>query len=93
MLKHFLKHGARTSSFFNSKKSGSLPAVIHAIEVADFSSAKSAIQRDVSHLLSSRPSTASGGDVVYSVHFADLNGLARLEKDILAHEISEYFRE
>jgi hypothetical protein len=28
---------------------------------------------------------------VYSIHYADINGLSQLEKNILAHEISEYF--
>jgi hypothetical protein len=29
--------------------------------------------------------------IVYSVHYSDINGLSRLENNILAHEISEYF--
>jgi hypothetical protein len=32
-----------------------------------------------------------GDVIVYSVHYSDINGLSRLENNILAHEISEYF--
>jgi hypothetical protein len=55
-----------------------------------FNSAKKAIDKDLAHLLGSRPSKA-GDDVVYSVHFTDINGLSQLENNILAHEISQYF--
>ncbi len=62
---------------------------MHAIETAEFDSAKSAIDRDLSHLLQSGASL--GNDVVYSVHYSDINGLSRLENNILAHEISGFF--
>jgi hypothetical protein len=88
LLKHFLKHSARTSSFFHGKKSGGGPSVIHAVEIAPFKSAKAVVRKDLAHLTSSRPN--DGSDVVYSIHYADINGLARIEHYILAHEISQY---
>ena len=91
LLEHFIKSAARTTSKFHEKKTRNGPSVQHAVEIAEFNSAKAAIEKDLGHLLSSRP--ALGGDVVYSVHFADINGLSRLENNILAHEISEYFGE
>lgn len=44
--------------------------------------------KDLSHVL--RAHTAEEGPVVYSIHYADINGLARLENYLLAHEISTY---
>lgn len=88
LLEQFVKAAATTTSTFHEKKIGSGPSVVHAVEVAEFKSARKAIDRDLSHLLSSRPRLA--GDVVYSVHYSDINGLSRLENNILAHEVFEY---
>jgi hypothetical protein len=89
LLEHFVTAATRTTSTFHQQSSGRRPSVQHAVARAEFHSAKSAIERDLSHLLSSQP--ALGGDIVYSIHYADINGLSQLEKNILAHEISEYF--
>ena len=89
LLEHFIKSAARTKSKFHERKAGKHPSVQHAVDTAEFQSAKSAIDKDLGHLLSSRP--AEGSDVVYSIHCADINGLSRLENNIIAHEISEYF--
>lgn len=78
----------RTTSTFHERKTGNRPSVIHSIGAAEFNSAKRAIDRDMGHLLNSRPNP--GTDIVYSVHYSDINGLSRLENNILAHEISEY---
>jgi hypothetical protein len=83
-----MKTAARTTSTFQEKKTGKGPSIIHAVEVAEFNSAKRAVDKDLSHLLNSRPNLGTG--VVYSVHYSDINGLSRLENNILAHEISEY---
>ncbi|KAG9231403.1 dhal domain-containing protein [Amylocarpus encephaloides] len=87
LLQHFVKSAARTTSKFHETKSGNGPSVIHAVEVAEFNSAKIAVEKDLSQLLSSRPTS---GDVVYSIHCSDINGLSRLENNILVHEIFEY---
>jgi len=88
LLEHFAKSAVRTTSTFHEKKTGNSPSVIHAVETVEFNSAKSAIDKDLGRLLSLRPSTC--GDLVYSVHYSDINGLSRLENNVLAHEISEY---
>ncbi|KAH6673700.1 dhal domain-containing protein [Halenospora varia] len=89
LLEHFVKSVARTTSKFHEKKIGNGPSVVHAVEVAEFNSAKKAVDKDLGHLLGSRP--PKGEDVVYSVHISDVNGLSRLENNILVHEVSEYF--
>lgn len=90
LLEHFVKSTARTTSNFHYKKIGSNSlSVVHAVGIAEFKSAKAAVSKDLGHLLGSRPGTADA--VVYSVHYSDINGLSRLENNILAHEISEYF--
>lgn len=88
MLEHFIKAQVETTSTFQGKKTGNGPSVSHATGVAEFTSAKGAVDRDLDHLLSS--GSASGEETVYSVHFSDLNGLSKLENNILAHEISAY---
>lgn len=90
LLEHFIKSAKATKSTFHDKKPGDAPLVARGLDrdIAEFNSAKASIDKDLSHLLSSIP-TAS--DVVYSVHFSDINGLSRLENNILAHETSEYF--
>ncbi|KAM3065511.1 hypothetical protein ACMFMG_011603 [Clarireedia jacksonii] len=88
LLEHFIKSATKTTSRFHEQKSGNAPFVFHAFEMSEFSSAKVAIGKDLTHLLSLKQSPS---DSVYSVHYSDVNGLSRLENNILAHEISEYF--
>jgi hypothetical protein len=88
MLEHFIETAVETTSTFQETKTGSGPSVVHAIETAEFNSAKAAVDRDLEHLLGS--GQLSGSNAVYSVHFSDLNGLSKLENNILAHEISVY---
>lgn len=88
LLGHFVKSAAKTTSRFHEQKSGSAPSVAHEIDVVAFNSAKSSIDKDLSSLLG--PTTSAGSGLVYSAHYSDINGLSRLENNILAHEISEY---
>lgn len=88
MLEQFVKAAVETTSTFQETKDGDRPSVAHAVGVAKFNSAKAAIDRDLEHLLGSKQ--LSGEYAVYSVHFSDLNGLSKLENNILAHEISVY---
>lgn len=85
---HFVKSSAKTTSKFQEQKSGNAPSVAHNVDVVAFNSAKTSINKDLSSLLSSASSTGSGN--VYSIHYSDINGLSRLENNILAHEISEF---
>lgn len=89
LLEHFIISSSWTNSTFHEEKIGNGPSVDHACEVVEFSSAKKAIDRDLGGLLSSvsKPEV----DVVYAVHYSNTNGLSKLEDNILAHEISEYF--
>jgi hypothetical protein len=87
LLEHFTKFATTTSSTFQEEKTGNVPSVAHEIGISEFNSAKEALGKDLGHLLGSKTAEA---DVVYSVHFSDINGLSRLENNILAHEISEY---
>lgn len=83
-----MKSAVGTASSFQEKKTRSGPSVAHAEGVAEFNSAKKAIDRDLGYLLDAEPSQVT--NVVYSVHYSDVNGLSRLENNILAHEISVY---
>lgn len=83
-----MKSQVKTTSNFQQEKIKNGPAVYDGVEVAEFNSARLAVDKDLSRLLKSM---SSDTDVVYSVHFSDINGLSRLENNILAHEISEYF--
>lgn len=78
-------------STFHGQKSGDAPTVAHDVDLVAFNSAKVSIEKDLSSLLGSKSSPL--GDWVYSVHYSDINGLSRLENNILAHEISEFFGE
>ncbi len=91
LLKIFLKTATNTTSTFNLEKTGANPSVIHAGSSASFVSAKVAVEKDLVHVL--RAHTAKEGPVVYSIHYSDINGLARLENYLLAHEISTYMDE
>jgi len=88
LLRHFIKSTANTTSKFHEQKSGDVPSVAHGVDVVAFNSAKTSIDKDLSSLLAS--SSSAGEGLVYSVHYSDINGLSRLENNILAHEISEF---
>lgn len=77
----------KISSTFNRLKSGQSPTLAHESGLACFESAKAALDKDMSLLLS-KGKIEQGN--IYSIHFSAINGLSRLEINILAHEISEY---
>jgi dihydroxyacetone kinase len=86
LLEHFAKFATETTSTFHEKM-GNVPSIAHEDGISKFNSAKEALDKDLGNLLGSKTVES---DVVYSVHFSDINGLSRLENNILAHEISEY---
>jgi hypothetical protein len=90
LLDHFIRSAMKTTSTFQQGKTGDNPSVAHITGTAGFKSAKKALDRDLSHILSTRPVEQSG---LHAVHFSDINGLSRLEVNILAHEILEYLGE
>ncbi|KAH6716797.1 dhal domain-containing protein [Leptodontidium sp. MPI-SDFR-AT-0119] len=88
LLERFIRLSTKSTSKFHEQKSGNVPSVAHGIDVVDFNSAKASIDKDLSSLLSS--TFPSRGGMVYSIHYSDINGLSRLENNILAHEISDF---
>jgi len=46
------------------------------------------VERDLKHVMKAH--AAQDGDVTYSVHYSDINGLSRLENYIIAGEVAQY---
>lgn len=92
MLKGFAKTATTTYSKFHTEKAEGNPAVLHADGASGFKNAKEAAERDLKQVMKevNRSRTAETKDVVYSVHFSDVNGLSRLENYILAGEIAHF---
>ena len=90
LLELFLDGVSTTTTAFDLEKTGANPSVIHAGSSASFESAKMAIEKDLIYALRPHPTNNA---VVYSVHYSDINGFARLENYLLAHEISLYLEE
>lgn len=88
LLKQFAKSASTAHSKFHTEKAEGNPAVLHADGACGFEKAKHAVERDLKHAMKAH--TAQEGDVVYSVHYSDVNGLSRLENYILANEIAHY---
>lgn len=87
LVKTFLRDVSTTRSKFDTKKDASNPAVMHHDGSKAFEKAKTAIERDLKHVMKSQ--TAQHESVVYSVHYSDFNGLSRLENYIFAAEIGQ----
>ncbi|EME43998.1 hypothetical protein DOTSEDRAFT_171965 [Dothistroma septosporum NZE10] len=88
MLKVFVKSAGTSHSKFHTEKAEGNPAVLHTEGPGGFEKAKHAVQRDLRYAM--RAHTAQEVDVVYSVHFSDVNGLSRLENYIVAGEIADF---
>ena len=91
VLKGFAKSTSTSHSKFHTEKAQGNPAVLHASGASGFEKAKHAAQRDLKNAMKAQ--TAQTEQVVYSVHFSDVNGLSRLENYILANEIAQYLGE
>lgn len=89
LLKNFVKSVQATHSKFHAEKADENPAIAHAYGVSGYEKARHAIERDLKQVLQTAEVSA-GKDLVYSVHFSDLNGLSRLENYIVAGEIGQY---
>lgn len=92
MLKGFVKTASTTYSRFHTEKADGNPAILHADGAKGFQNAKDAVERDLKQVVKevNKSRTAETKDVVFSVHFSDINGLSRLENYILAGEIANY---
>lgn len=92
MLKGFIKTASTTYSNFSTEKADGNPAILNAEGKKGFENAKEAVERDLKQVMKevNKSRTAETKEVVYSVHFSDVNGLSRLENYILAGEIAAY---
>ena len=88
LLKSFAKSASTAHSKFHVEKAEGNPAVLHADGPAGFEKAKHAVERDLKHAM--RAHATQEGDVTYSVHYSDVNGLSRLENYIIAGEAAQY---
>nr|POE87945.1 dihydroxyacetone kinase [Quercus suber] len=82
----FLESATTVSSRFHAEKVGGSPAVLHADGAQSFTHAKQSVERDLKAVLGRAAGTAED---VLSIHYADINGLSRLENYILAKDIAE----
>lgn len=86
----FFKTAISTTSEFQTSKIGAYPSRKRGVESLAVKSAKSSVFEDLALLLDSAAiRTNSQAETVYSVHYADINGLSRLENYLVAHAISE----
>lgn len=88
LVKAFVKSATSTHSSFHTEKADGNPAVLHAEGPSAFSGCREAVERDLK--IAIKAHSAQEGDVVYSVHFGDVNGLSRLENYIIAGEIARF---
>lgn len=88
LLKTFVEQATTASSTFHTEKSDGCPAIQHKDGVKAFEKAKHAVERDLKHVLEGHDSRNE--DVVFSIHYSDVNGLSRLENYIIAGEIASY---
>ncbi|EMF13778.1 Dak phosphatase [Sphaerulina musiva SO2202] len=88
MLQAFAAEAVTTNSKFHAVKTDGGPAVLHHDGVQVFEKAKNAVERDLKHLF--QQLSPQSEDIVYSVHYSDVNGLSRLENYIIANDIASY---
>lgn len=92
LLESFVKGATSVHSRFHTEKKGEDPAVQHSSGAHAYKNAKEVAERDLPEAIKAAGETKDG-DMVYSVHYSDINGLSRLENYILAGEISRYLGE
>ena len=88
LLKAFVEKATTASSTFHTEKADGSPAIAHQDGVKAFEKAKHAVERDLERVFAGRNSQSE--DVVFSIHYSDVNGLSRLENYIIAGEIASY---
>lgn len=89
MLKTWVSSANTATSTFSTEKAEGNPAVVRADGTEAFTKAKDVVAKDLKNVMKSH--TAQQGNVTYSVHYSDINGLSRLENYILAKTIADYF--
>lgn len=91
LVKVFAKSATVAVSTFAAEKAGGKPALLGADgKSSSYESVKATIEKELGNVLKSQGS--QNGQVTYSIHYSDINGLSRLENYILAKEIADYCR-
>lgn len=91
LLAVFLDMASTAHSAFHVEKAEGNPAIFHAEgSSTGYEKAKHAIERDLKHVMRQGTSWTHKGDLTYSVHYSDVNGLSRLENYILALEVASF---
>lgn len=90
LLKAFVRSACATHSTFHTEKAEGNPAIVHAEGAGAFKGCREAVERDLKSVMKTQAGQEEGGEVVYSVHFSDVNGLSRLENYIVAGEIAKF---
>ncbi|CAK4033660.1 Dihydroxyacetone kinase [Lecanosticta acicola] len=97
MLKGFVRRVKITEGWFGTEKvDGRAAVAMHSDEGSEgFRGAKEVVRKVLERAMREVDVDGEGKreeeDVVYSVHFSDVNGLSRLENYIIAGEIAEVF--
>lgn len=91
LVKVFAKSAGTAYSTFQTQKSGGKPALAGADGAAfSYDSVKSTVEKELTSVVKSQ--TAQSGQVTFSIHYSDINGLSRLENYIIAKEVADYCR-
>lgn len=88
LLRIFLKTVTSSSATLHTEVNESKPVVLYAHGTAPYESVKHALQTDLKQAMKAH--TAKDKSVTYSVHYSDINGLSRLENNILGLEIASF---
>lgn len=91
LVNAFVKSASTAFVTFQTEKAGGKPAISGSDGVASgYDDVKSAIEKELGKMLKGQ--TAQSGQITYSIHYSDINGLSRLENYILAKEIADLCR-
>jgi hypothetical protein len=91
LVKDFFKNTITAYSAFHTDKVEGKPAISGPDgDSAAFKSVKDTVEKQLKGLFETQKDQS--GNVTYSIHYSDVNGLSRLENYIIAKEIAEYCR-
>jgi len=91
LVKDFFKSAIAAHSTFQTDKADGKPAVSGPEGGSTaFESVRYTVEKQLESLFESQK--GQSGQVTYSIHYSDINGLSRLENYIIAKEIAEYCR-
>ena len=88
LLELFNSSASTAHSRFHTEKVGGHPSIAHGEGTHEYEKARHAVERDLKYAMGSH-TARTGEDVVYAVHYSDINGLSRLENYIVVGEIAK----